>query len=122
MRALWLAHERFLFELGAEGGVLDGVFYSYSHPDGVAAHFSGASLERKPSPYNLFVAAAQFDLDLPASWMIGDRETDVECGRAAQTRTILISAKQTPPSAANWVAPSISDAAELICRETQPRR
>jgi hypothetical protein len=29
------------------------------------------------NPYNLFIAAAQLDLNLARSWMIGDRESDV---------------------------------------------
>ena len=90
LRELWLAHERFVDLLAAENLTLDGVFYSYSHPDGVVAHFSGPSLERKPGPYNLFVAAAQLDLDLPRSWMIGDRNTDVACAHAAGVGAIMI--------------------------------
>lgn len=53
---------------------MDAAFYSYGHPDGVVPHFSAESLDRKPGPYNLFIAAAQLDLDLALSWMIGDRE------------------------------------------------
>ena len=84
LRALWLAHERFVALMAEqEGATLAAVYYSYSHPDGIVPHFSGSSLERKPSPYNLFVAAAQHDLDLGRSWMVGDRDTDVACGRAA---------------------------------------
>lgn len=90
LRALWLAHERFLALLRDNGIRLDGAFYSYSHPDGVVPHFTGPSLDRKPGPYNLFVAAAQFDLDLARSWMIGDRKTDIECARAAGVTPIFI--------------------------------
>jgi D-glycero-D-manno-heptose 1,7-bisphosphate phosphatase len=90
LRALWLAHVRFVTLLAAEGAKLDGVFYSYGHPEGVVPHFSGPSLDRKPGPYNLFIAAAQLDLDLSRSWFVGDRETDVECATAAGVRPILI--------------------------------
>jgi D-glycero-D-manno-heptose 1,7-bisphosphate phosphatase len=90
LRSLWLVHERFVSLLAAEGVTLDGYFYSYGHPDGVTPHFSGPSLDRKPSPYNLFVAAAQLDLDLPTSWMVGDRETDIACAQAAGVRPILV--------------------------------
>jgi D-glycero-D-manno-heptose 1,7-bisphosphate phosphatase len=90
LRSLWLCHERFLELLDAAGVKLDGVFYSFTHPDGKAPFFSGPSLERKPNPYHLFVAAAQLRIDLASSWMVGDRETDVECGRAAGTLTARI--------------------------------
>jgi len=91
LRALWLAHERFVALLAEQGARLDGVYYSYGHPDGTVAHFSGPSLDRKPGPYNIFVAAAQLDLDLAGSWMVGDRDTDVACAVAAGVRPILIS-------------------------------
>ena len=42
-----------------------------SHPD------------RKPNPGLLLTAAARHNLDLSRSWMIGDREKDVETGRRA---------------------------------------
>lgn len=90
LRALWLAHERFAELLAAESVKLDGVFYSYGHPEGVVPHFSGPSLDRKPGAYNLFVAAAQLDLDLSRSWFVGDRETDMQCAEAAGVRAIFV--------------------------------
>jgi histidinol phosphatase-like enzyme len=81
--------------LAAEGANIDGSYYSYGHPDGTVPHFSGASLDRKPGPYNIFVAAAQLDLDRHGSWMIGDRETDVACARAAGLRPILLAPRGT---------------------------
>jgi len=97
LRALWLAHERFVALMAEqEGATLDAVYYSYGHPEGIVPHFSGSSLERKPSPYNLFVAAARHDLDLGRSWMVGDRDTDVACGRAAGARAALIDNRHYP--------------------------
>jgi D-glycero-D-manno-heptose 1,7-bisphosphate phosphatase len=90
LRSLWLAHERFVELLAGEGVRFDAAFYSYGHPEGVVPHFSGPSLDRKPGPYNLFIAAAQLDLDLARSWMIGDRQSDVACARAAGVRAILV--------------------------------
>jgi D-glycero-D-manno-heptose 1,7-bisphosphate phosphatase len=90
LRSLWLAHERFVALLGADGVALDGTYYAYGHPQGVMPHFSGPSLDRKPGPYHLFIAAAQHDLDLGRSWMIGDRQTDIDCALAAGVRPILI--------------------------------
>jgi D-glycero-D-manno-heptose 1,7-bisphosphate phosphatase len=90
LRDLWLAHERFVALLAADGVALDGVYYSYGHPDGIVPHFTGSSLHRKPGPYHLFVAAAQLDLDLTRSWMVGDRDTDVACATAAGVRAVRI--------------------------------
>jgi D-glycero-D-manno-heptose 1,7-bisphosphate phosphatase len=90
LRSLWLTHQKFIELLAAEGITLEGIFYSYTHPAGVVRYFSGPSLDRKPGPYNVFVAAAQLDLDLTSSWLVGDRETDVICAEAAGVKPILI--------------------------------
>jgi len=116
LKALWLAHERFVALLAAQGARLDGCYYSYSHPNGTVPHFSGHSLERKPGPYNIFVAAAQLDLDTQGSWMIGDRETDVACATAAGLRPILISAAgPSPVLDADFIqVPDLSKAVQAI--------
>jgi D-glycero-D-manno-heptose 1,7-bisphosphate phosphatase len=116
LRALWLAHERFLSLMAEERVTLDAVFYSYSHPDGVVQHFSGPSLDRKPGPYNVFIAAAQFDLGLPESWMVGDRATDIECGRAAGVPAILIENPHSPVRSCDAVARArnLGDATSII--------
>jgi len=44
------------------------------------------------------VAAEKYGIDLGSSWMVGDRDTDIECGKNAGTRTILI---ETPESSKN---------------------
>jgi len=46
--------------------------------------------ERKPSPAMLLQAAREFPIDLPASFMIGDRGTDVMAGKNAGCRSILV--------------------------------
>ena len=51
---------------------------------------SEASRRRKPEPGMLLDASAALDLDLTASWMIGDRWRDIDCGRRAGVRTIFI--------------------------------
>jgi D-glycero-D-manno-heptose 1,7-bisphosphate phosphatase len=101
LRALWLAHERFLGLMAAEGATLDDVYYSYGHPDGIVPHFTGLSLDRKPGPYNLFIAAARLDLDLGRSWMVGDRDTDVTCAHSAGARAILIENPHSPQRGAD---------------------
>lgn len=54
---------------------------------------------RKPSPYHLLEAAREFGLDLRASWMIGDRESDIEAGHAAGCRAILLGGSGGPTKA-----------------------
>ncbi|MGC1478998.1 MAG: HAD family hydrolase [Chthoniobacterales bacterium] len=53
---------------------------------------SGAepSEDRKPAPGMLVRAAEELGLDLPGSFMVGDRWRDVDCGAAAGCRTVFV--------------------------------
>lgn len=45
---------------------------------------------RKPQPTLVLEAAGKYGVDLGQSWFIGDVDTDIECGRRAGTRTVLV--------------------------------
>jgi D-glycero-D-manno-heptose 1,7-bisphosphate phosphatase len=62
-------------------------------------HDRGSCECRKPKPGMLTEAARRHAIDLAASWMIGDSPTDMEAGRAAGCRTILVNAAETSPEA-----------------------
>ncbi len=64
-------------------GAIDASYFCPDLPD------SGSS-RRKPEPGMVLEAAAEYDLDLAASYFIGDKGSDIECGRRAGTRTILV--------------------------------
>lgn len=63
---------------------------------------------RKPEPYFVLEAAKKFDVDLAASWFIGDVATDVECGRRAGCRTALVEYEHSSPKRGN-------PRADLVC-------
>jgi D-glycero-D-manno-heptose 1,7-bisphosphate phosphatase len=74
---------------------------------------------RKPSPKFLLDAAADYDLDLAQSWMVGDRPTDIECGLRAGVKTIRI-APDHPGQVDQSVQPhydaaNLLDASNVIC-------
>jgi len=48
------------------------------------------SQRRKPEPGMVLEAAAEFAIDLPNSYFVGDKAADIDCGRRAGTRTILV--------------------------------
>jgi len=52
--------------------------------------------DRKPNPGLLLGAAHEHGLDLHRSWMIGDRARDMEAGRRAGCRTVLVGAHTSP--------------------------
>jgi D-glycero-D-manno-heptose 1,7-bisphosphate phosphatase len=69
--------------------------YCYHHPEGVVKSHSYKCSCRKPEPFSLFNAARDYDIDMSKSWMVGDRDTDVECGKRAGVKTIKIDEKTT---------------------------
>src|SRR5450432_93819 len=73
--------EEFLRQAGR-----DSVDASYFCPDapGVASHC------RKPAPGMVLEAAAAHQIELAASYFVGDKAVDMECGRRAGTRTVLV--------------------------------
>jgi D-glycero-D-manno-heptose 1,7-bisphosphate phosphatase len=64
--------------------------YCFHHPRAVIAELAGPCSCRKPSAHWIEQTAGSFELDLRASWMIGDRATDTASGAAAGVRTVRI--------------------------------
>jgi D-glycero-D-manno-heptose 1,7-bisphosphate phosphatase len=81
---------RVLELLAAGGASFDAFRMCLHHPDGVVPELTGDCDCRKPAPGMLLDAAAELDIDLAASWMIGDTDGDVLAGAAAGCQTILI--------------------------------
>ncbi|MCC6353792.1 MAG: HAD family hydrolase [Verrucomicrobiae bacterium] len=88
---------------------LDAIYYS---PDGPNA----PSETRKPAPGLLLLAAREHDIDLARSFMIGDKASDVACGRAAGCRTVRITTVPPPPTdpLADFTAPDLKAATDWI--------
>ena len=76
--------------MDACGGKIDAVYYCLHHPNVLHPLYRGECECRKPRPGLLLQAAAEWDIDLSSSVMIGDRLTDVVAGKDAGTFTILI--------------------------------
>jgi len=76
---------------------------------------------RKPSPEMIFAAARDHNVDLTRSFFIGDKQSDIECGRNAGVKTILVRTgygKNTDGRLADFVAEDLKKAADLILGET----
>jgi len=88
--ALLDVHER-IQELLAEYHVnLRGFYYCPHSPTGKVKPYALHCTCRKPFAGMLYAAAREHDIDLDQSWMIGDILNDVEAGRRAGCRTILV--------------------------------
>ncbi len=77
---------------------------------------------RKPNPGMLTSAAQDWEIDLSASFMIGDRWRDVEAGQRAGCATILIDAPRTQSLAVEPTVrvDSLSTAVQWISERIKP--
>lgn len=80
--------------LGEQGAYIDDFYYCPHHPD---SGFPGERRElkrrcdcRKPAPGLLLQAARDYNIDLQASFMIGDSSSDVEAGNNAGCVSYLL--------------------------------
>src|SRR5262249_5341355 len=96
------------------------------HPNGQRAPFAVACDCRKPAPGMIAQTAEAHGLDLARSWMVGDILDDIQAGRAAGCRTILIDNGNetewvlTPDRKPKHRAPDLAVAACYIIERDQP--
>ncbi|HYD80456.1 MAG TPA: HAD family hydrolase [Paucimonas sp.] len=76
--------------LRGHGIALDGFYHCPHSPHGRVARYATLCTCRKPMPGMLLRAAREHGVDCGRSWMIGDILNDVEAGRRAGCRTVLI--------------------------------
>jgi len=72
------------------GGLITKAYYCYHHPMGVVPQYTCICRCRKPGTLFLEQAAEEFGLDPCACWFVGDRDSDVACGRSFGCKTIKI--------------------------------
>lgn len=75
---------------GAGGPPLDGWHFCPHHPNATLPAYRVDCECRKPRPGLLLRAARELTLDLPASFLVGDRLTDVMAGQRVGCRTVLV--------------------------------
>lgn len=92
LEELDIIHKRLETKLGEKGAWLDAIEFCPHHPDG---GFPGENKQfkidcdcRKPKTGMIDRAVRRFNVKKEDSWMIGDNERDIECGRQAGLRTI----------------------------------
>lgn len=83
-------HARLEKELAEDNAQLDAIFYCAHHPSVGEAPYCLDCDCRKPKPGLITRAAAEFEIDLQRSWMIGDRYSDVELARNAGVRSAFV--------------------------------
>ncbi len=84
-------HAHLNAELAERGVTFDAIYFCPHHPQGNVAELAIECNCRKPAPGMLLEAAKDFNLDLAASVLIGDKLSDVIAGkRAGVGRTVIV--------------------------------
>jgi D-glycero-D-manno-heptose 1,7-bisphosphate phosphatase len=89
---------------------IDAVYFCPDHPE-------RPTPRRKPGIGMLEEAAQEYGIDLSRCWMIGDKLIDVECGRRAGCRTVLVRSgygAALEGTGADFVMKDVVDALEMI--------
>ncbi len=113
---LALMHQRLAEILAAEGINISAFYHCPHHPDGSVAGYRLACDCRKPRPGMILRACADLGIEPSRSWMVGDILDDVEAGKTAGCRAVLIDLgtegePQSPERTPEYVAANLLDAA-----------
>lgn len=92
---------------------IDLFLYCPYHPDGVVEAFARTSEDRKPRPGMARAAQAMLDLDLAASWVVGDRLEDIGLAQAVGASAIYLGSGGCERPGV-WSFPSLAAAAPFI--------
>jgi D-glycero-D-manno-heptose 1,7-bisphosphate phosphatase len=103
----------FLRQLG--GDLIEASYYCADLP-------GTNSMRRKPAAGMILEAQRDHHLDLTLSYFIGDKTSDIECGRNAGVRTILVQTgygSGEKDHSADRIAHDLRDAVEIILGATR---
>lgn len=92
-------HNKMETLLGKEGAYLDAIYYCPHHPhSGYEGEVKELKFDcdcRKPKPGLFYKAQKDFNIDLSISYMIGDGEIDMEAGKNAGCKSLLVDEKHS---------------------------
>ncbi|MCC9136139.1 D-glycero-alpha-D-manno-heptose-1,7-bisphosphate 7-phosphatase [Pontibacter silvestris] len=94
------------------GSIIDAIYYAPGH------HTVSASLSRKPDSLMLERAIAKYNIDPAVSWMVGDALRDMEAGKKAGVKTILVGEYHAPCKHDRQVK-DLWEAAHVVLSETK---
>jgi len=97
-----LLHRELQDHFKKENAAIAAFYYCPFLPDGVVSRYRRNSRLRKPAPGMLLQAARDFELDLSACFMIGDKTDDILAGQRAGCKTMLVRTGQGRSSEISW--------------------
>ncbi len=77
-------------QLKRDGATLDGIYFCPHYPSGKNSPYGKGCDCRKPATGLIHKAAADFDIDMANSYVIGDRCSDIEMAHKAGLKSILV--------------------------------
>jgi D-glycero-D-manno-heptose 1,7-bisphosphate phosphatase len=77
-------------EFALRSAPIDKVYFCPYHAEHGIGHYKAESPFRKPNPGMILQAAQEFDVDLAASVLLGDMETDIQAGARAGVGSTLL--------------------------------
>jgi D,D-heptose 1,7-bisphosphate phosphatase len=108
-----LVHHHIAERLAECGAHIDLFLYCPYHPEGVVEDFARTSEDRKPRPGMAKAAQAALNLDLTASWVVGDRPDDMGLAAAIGASAVYVGVG-TYDQPSVWQFPSFAAAAPFI--------
>lgn len=82
-------HDHMLEVLADQGAEIDRVYHCPYHAEGEIARYRKDSFDRKPKPGMLLSAMAEFPVRREASFLIGDKQSDIQAAHAAGVGAFL---------------------------------
>ncbi|MGJ9384831.1 D-glycero-alpha-D-manno-heptose-1,7-bisphosphate 7-phosphatase [Salipaludibacillus sp. CF4.18] len=108
--ALQNVHKKMQDDLAVYGAKIDDIAYCPHKPHAMCAC-------RKPKPQMILDLAIKYDIDLANSFMVGDREPDIEAGKEAGVQTILVGDRKKTHANADMIFPDLISFAHWICKK-----
>ena len=112
--ALDQVHQKMVKDLAKFGARIDDIAYCPHKPHAGCAC-------RKPEPQMLVDLAKKHDIDLTNSYMIGDREPDIEAGKRAGTTTVLVGNREGSFEEADKVFKNLLEFSTWYVRENNSK-
>jgi D-glycero-D-manno-heptose 1,7-bisphosphate phosphatase len=91
-------------QFAAGGATIDGWYYCPHHPEAVVPAFKMVCECRKPATGLVTAAARDLDIDLKASWVVGDQWRDIEVAHRTGARSVLVRTGYGRRLETNWPA------------------
>ena len=76
--------------LAKEGAYVDAIYYCPHHPEAKIERYRVDCNCRKPKPGMLTRAEKELNIDLKQSFVVGDKLSDIEAGKRAGCKTIMV--------------------------------